>query len=101
MTAQQRGKSSERELAVQLQTAAGRIKDRALTKLVTVTVSGGASSADARTAAKAIANSLLVKTAIHGVDPNCGRLLAVSGRLASDHRAQQSLGPVTQRSHPI
>ena len=37
MSARERGKTSERELAVQLQTAAGRIKDRALTKLVTVT----------------------------------------------------------------
>lgn len=37
MSAQQRGKTSEREMAVQLQAAAGRIKDRALTKLVTVT----------------------------------------------------------------
>jgi len=50
------------------------------TKLVTVVVTGAASSADARRAAKAIANSLLVKTAIHGGDPNWGRLLAVAGR---------------------
>jgi glutamate N-acetyltransferase / amino-acid N-acetyltransferase len=50
------------------------------TKLVTVTVTGGATSADARKAAKAIANSLLVKTAIHGGDPNWGRLIAVAGR---------------------
>lgn len=50
------------------------------TKLVTVTVTGAASSAEARTAAKAIANSLLVKTAIHGGDPNWGRLVAVAGR---------------------
>jgi glutamate N-acetyltransferase / amino-acid N-acetyltransferase len=50
------------------------------TKLVTVVVSGAASTADARRAAKAIANSLLVKTAIHGGDPNWGRLLAVAGR---------------------
>jgi glutamate N-acetyltransferase/amino-acid N-acetyltransferase len=50
------------------------------TKLVTVTVSGAASTADARRAAKAIANSLLVKTAIHGGDPNWGRLIAVAGR---------------------
>jgi glutamate N-acetyltransferase / amino-acid N-acetyltransferase len=50
------------------------------TKLVTVTVTGAASSADARKAAKAIANSLLVKTAIHGGDPNWGRLIAVAGR---------------------
>lgn len=50
------------------------------TKLVTVTVAGAASPADARKAAKAIANSLLVKTAIHGGDPNWGRLIAVAGR---------------------
>jgi glutamate N-acetyltransferase/amino-acid N-acetyltransferase len=50
------------------------------TKLVTVTVTGAATSAEARKAAKAIANSLLVKTAIHGGDPNWGRLIAVAGR---------------------
>jgi glutamate N-acetyltransferase/amino-acid N-acetyltransferase len=50
------------------------------TKLVTVNVTGAASSEEARRAAKAIANSLLVKTAIHGGDPNWGRLIAVAGR---------------------
>jgi len=50
------------------------------TKLVTVTVSGAASPDEARRAAKAIANSPLVKTAIHGGDPNWGRLIAVAGR---------------------
>jgi glutamate N-acetyltransferase/amino-acid N-acetyltransferase len=50
------------------------------TKLVTVNVTGAASEAEARTAAKAIANSPLVKTAIHGGDPNWGRLIAVAGR---------------------
>jgi glutamate N-acetyltransferase/amino-acid N-acetyltransferase len=50
------------------------------TKLVTITVSGAASSLEARQAAKAIANSLLVKTAIHGGDPNWGRVIAVAGR---------------------
>jgi glutamate N-acetyltransferase / amino-acid N-acetyltransferase len=50
------------------------------TKLVTVSVSGAASSEEARRAAKAIANSPLVKTAIHGGDPNWGRLIAVAGR---------------------
>ena len=50
------------------------------TKLVTVVVSGAQSTTEARRAAKAIANSLLVKTAIHGGDPNWGRLLAVAGR---------------------
>jgi glutamate N-acetyltransferase/amino-acid N-acetyltransferase len=50
------------------------------TKLITVTVTGGASADEARRAAKAIANSPLVKTAIHGGDPNWGRLIAVAGR---------------------
>ena len=50
------------------------------TKLVTVKVTGAASESEARVAAKAIANSLLVKTAIHGGDPNWGRLIAVAGR---------------------
>ena len=50
------------------------------TKLVTVAVTGAASASEARQAAKAIANSPLVKTAIHGGDPNWGRLIAVAGR---------------------
>jgi glutamate N-acetyltransferase/amino-acid N-acetyltransferase len=50
------------------------------TKLVTVRVTGAASSEEARRAAKAIANSPLVKTAVHGGDPNWGRLIAVAGR---------------------
>jgi glutamate N-acetyltransferase/amino-acid N-acetyltransferase len=50
------------------------------TKLVAITVTGAACEADAWTAARAIANSLLVKTAIHGGDPNWGRLIAAAGR---------------------
>ena len=61
------------------------------TKLITVNVTGAASNSDARRAARAIANSLLVKTAIHGGDPNWGRLVAVAGRSGSqfvlDHAA--------------
>ena len=66
------------------------------TKLVTVRVAGAASPADARRAAKAIANSLLCKTAIHGGDPNWGRFIAVAGRagVAFDlDRAAVSIGP--------
>jgi glutamate N-acetyltransferase/amino-acid N-acetyltransferase len=54
------------------------------TKLITVNVSGASSEAEARRAAKAIANSPLVKTAIHGGDPNWGRLIAVAGRAGVD-----------------
>lgn len=67
------------------------------TKLITVNVTGAASSDDARKAAKAIANSPLVKTAIHGGDPNWGRLIAVAGRagVAFDlGRAKVTIGPV-------
>ena len=50
------------------------------TKLVSITVTGADTDADAWMAARAIANSLLVKTAIHGADPNWGRLVAAAGR---------------------
>lgn len=50
------------------------------TKLVTIRVTGAVSLEDARLAARTIANSPLVKTAIHGGDPNWGRLIAASGR---------------------
>jgi glutamate N-acetyltransferase/amino-acid N-acetyltransferase len=50
------------------------------TKLVTVRVTGAATHADAWLAARTICNSPLVKTAIHGGDPNWGRLVAAAGR---------------------
>jgi len=50
------------------------------TKLVTVRVTGAASKEDARRAARQMANSPLVKTALNGGDPNWGRLVAVAGR---------------------
>ena len=49
------------------------------TKLVTVTVDGAASEEDAIKAAKAIAKSVLVKTAIFGNDPNWGRVVQSAG----------------------
>ena len=49
------------------------------TKLVEVRVSGAASQADAELAARRIANSMLVKTAIFGGDPNWGRILQTVG----------------------
>jgi glutamate N-acetyltransferase/amino-acid N-acetyltransferase len=67
------------------------------TKLITVKIVGAASNGDARQTARAIANSLLVKTAIHGGDPNWGRLVAVAGRSGSAFvldRAAVRIGPV-------
>jgi glutamate N-acetyltransferase/amino-acid N-acetyltransferase len=49
------------------------------TKLVTVRVIGAQTDTDARRAAMAIANSPLVKTAIHGGDPNWGRFVSAAG----------------------
>jgi glutamate N-acetyltransferase/amino-acid N-acetyltransferase len=50
------------------------------TKLVALTVSGAVSDEEAWRAARVIANSPLVKTAVHGADPNWGRLVAAAGR---------------------
>ena len=50
------------------------------TKLITVRAIGANEWAHAERAARTIANSLLVKTAVHGGDPNWGRLVAAAGR---------------------
>ena len=50
------------------------------TKLVTVNVTGAASDEEADTAARTVANSPLVKTAIAGRDCNWGRVAAALGR---------------------
>ncbi len=57
------------------------VKDgEGLTKFVKVTVSGAESKAAARTIAKAICNSPLVKTALAGEDPNWGRIVMAVGK---------------------
>ena len=66
------------------------------TKLVAVHATGAQSEHDAKRAARAIANSLLVKTALNGGDPNWGRLVAVAGRAGvvfdAEH-ARVQIGP--------
>ena len=67
------------------------------TKLVTVQVTGAATHDDAWLAARTIANSPLVKTAIHGGDPNWGRLIAAAGRSGAAFvldAASVAVGPV-------
>ncbi|HEX7021752.1 MAG TPA: bifunctional glutamate N-acetyltransferase/amino-acid acetyltransferase ArgJ [Trueperaceae bacterium] len=49
------------------------------TKLLTVRVEGALSDVEARQAARAIARSPLVKAAVHGNDPNWGRILIAAG----------------------
>ena len=50
------------------------------TKIITVTVRDARTLDDARRVARTIANSPLVKTAVHGADPNWGRIVASAGR---------------------
>ena len=59
------------------------------TRLVTVNVTGAASSEDAEAAARTIANSPLVKTAIYGHDANWGRIAAAAGRSGAAFRQEQ------------
>lgn len=49
-------------------------------KIFEVTVEGAQSVSEARAAARVVASSNLVKTAVHGNDPNWGRILAALGR---------------------
>ncbi len=67
------------------------------TKLVTVNVAGARSEREARTAALAVAESLLVKTAMFGCDPNWGRILSAVGQTKAKldlSRARVAVGGV-------
>jgi len=50
------------------------------TKMIAVTVYDARTVDEARQVARTIANSPLVKTAVHGADPNWGRIVAAAGR---------------------
>lgn len=50
------------------------------TRLIEITVTGAASDEDARRLVRDIGTSPLVKTAVHGADPNWGRIVGVIGR---------------------
>ena len=49
-------------------------------RLARIVVSGASSEKDALKVARTIATSQLVKTALHGCDPNWGRIMAAAGR---------------------
>jgi glutamate N-acetyltransferase/amino-acid N-acetyltransferase len=75
------------------------------TRLIDVRVSGGRTPAEAERAARRIANSLLVKTAVFGGDANWGRILQTvgAGRVTIRlDRAEVSLGgvPVYRAGRP-
>jgi glutamate N-acetyltransferase/amino-acid N-acetyltransferase len=67
------------------------------TRVMELEVRGARSMRDAQLAAHAVATSPLVKTALHGGDPNWGRILAALGRSGarfSVKRVSLSAGPV-------
>ncbi len=59
------------------------------TKFIEIQVSDAASEDDAVKAARAIANSNLVKTAIHGEDANWGRIIAAVGYSGIDFNPEE------------
>lgn len=60
------------------------------TRLVTVHVKGAACTADADLAARAIANSPLVKTAVYGHDANWGRIAMAIGKSGARFRQEDA-----------
>jgi glutamate N-acetyltransferase / amino-acid N-acetyltransferase len=58
-------------------------------KLLQVTVDGARDDAQAKRVAKAIVNSPLVKTAVHGADPNWGRVAMAVGKCSAEHDIDQ------------
>lgn len=67
-------------LEVMLYLAKMIVKDgEGATKLVTYRVTGAANDKEAAIVAKALSNSLLVKTALYGEDPNWGRIASTIG----------------------
>ena len=60
------------------------------TRLVTIRVTGAASNREAREVGRLIATSPLCKTAVHGRDPNWGRILAAASRHGTPINIDQS-----------
>jgi glutamate N-acetyltransferase / amino-acid N-acetyltransferase len=65
---------------------------------IDVSVRGARDDREARLAARAVAGSSLVKTAVHGADPNWGRIAAAAGRSGArldPDRLTIRIGPIT------
>lgn len=60
-------------------------------KLIEVTVDGAATPEQGKRVAKAIVNSPLVKTAVHGADPNWGRVAMAIGKSTTADEVDQAL----------
>ncbi|HEV8297841.1 MAG TPA: bifunctional glutamate N-acetyltransferase/amino-acid acetyltransferase ArgJ, partial [Acidimicrobiales bacterium] len=59
--------------------------DEGATKLLEVRVDGARDDRLAKTVAKSVVNSPLVKTAVHGADPNWGRVAMAVGKVYDPH----------------
>jgi len=87
-------KQALNEVCVYLARAIARDAEGA-NKLIEVNVRGAASLTDARLAARTIVGSSLVKAAVHGSDPNWGRVLAAAGRSSAaleDNKLELCIG---------
>jgi glutamate N-acetyltransferase/amino-acid N-acetyltransferase len=76
------------------------------TKVIRIDVIGARSDGEAQTIARTIANSPLVKTAMHGNDPNWGRIVSAAGyahaRFDSGKSVLKLQGiPVFRRGQPV
>jgi glutamate N-acetyltransferase/amino-acid N-acetyltransferase len=85
----ERGSRGLREFAVGLDAIVARLAKMLVadgegaTKVVEVAVSGARTRREALLAARSVANSPLVKTAINGADPNWGRIMMALGKSAA------------------
>jgi glutamate N-acetyltransferase / amino-acid N-acetyltransferase len=101
----ERGGRPLREFAHALGEVAARlaralVKDgEGATKLVEVAVRGARTRRDALVAARAVANSPLVKTAVNGADPNWGRIMMALGK--SSARVDQNRVAIAFGEEPV
>jgi glutamate N-acetyltransferase/amino-acid N-acetyltransferase len=68
------------------------------TTLITCQVSGAADDRQARAVARSVVASSLVKAAVHGRDPNWGRIAAAAGNAQLDGRPVELVPPDLQIS---
>ncbi len=69
--------------------------------LVVVTVSGARDDDQARRVGKAVVNSPLVKTAVHGADPNWGRVAMAVGKCSEDTDIDQDRVRIAFGDHEV
>jgi glutamate N-acetyltransferase/amino-acid N-acetyltransferase len=101
----QRGGRGLRQFAGGLEAVTGRLArllvsdGEGATKLLGIVVRGAASRKDALAAARSVANSPLVKTAVNGADPNWGRIMMALGK--SPARVDQDRVAITVGDQPL